>query len=85
MDDQQRLLRVDAIKTRMGIGRSKIYSSVKDGTLPEPIHIGSRVSVWPSGEIDAIIAARVAGRSDADIRALVAALHRRRAGMAEGA
>ena len=40
-----------------------------------PVQIGQRSVGWPSDEVLAINQARIAGKSDADIRALVNQLH----------
>jgi len=61
-----------------GYARPTLYARVKAGLLPPPIKIGLRASAWPADEIAAINQARIAGRSDDDIRELVAALTSRR-------
>jgi prophage regulatory protein len=42
--------------------------------FPKPIKLSARAAGWPLHEIDALVAARVAGRSDNEIRALVTRL-----------
>ena len=54
------LLRLPAVCSRLGIGRSAIYDLVKRGELCQPVKLGQRVSVWPASAIDAFIAARIA-------------------------
>lgn len=60
-----------------GLAPSTIYRDIKRGTFPKPVKIGA-VSAWPSTEVEAMVAARIAGKSDEEIRALVADLHRQR-------
>ena len=47
--------------------------------------IGPNTVAWPAAEIDALIAARVAGADDAAVRELVARLHAERTAGAEAA
>lgn len=61
-----------------GLAPSTIYRDVKRGTFPKPVKIGT-VSVWPEREVQAVLNARIAGKSDDEIRALVADLQRQRA------
>lgn len=70
----QALLRLPQIKARTGRGRSSIYADIRAGLFTAPVPIGARAVGWPSSEVDALIAARIAGKSDAEIRALVAEL-----------
>ncbi len=74
------LLRLDTVLDRMGRpARTGLYKQIRDGAFPKPVNIGKRAVAWPSHEIDAVIAARIAGKSDADLRLLVASLTERRA------
>lgn len=43
-------LRRDAVCTRVGLSRSKIYSLIATGRFPRPIKLGVR-SVWSSAEL----------------------------------
>lgn len=72
------VLRVPAVMQATGYARPTLYARVRAGLLTPPIKIGLRASGWPADEIAAINKARIAGRSDADIRELVAALTIRR-------
>ena len=65
------LIRLPKVKSKTGYCGSTVYANVTDQTLTPPIKIGPRASAWPEYEIDAIIAARIAGKSDDDIRELV--------------
>lgn len=64
-----------------GISKSLVYMLIGDNLLPKPIKIaGGRPSRWLKSELDAILAAQIAGKSKDDIRALVADLHAKRGG-----
>jgi prophage regulatory protein len=54
--------------------RSAIYADVKSRLLTRPVRLGERSVGWPLHEIDAIISARIAGKSASEIRKLVAEL-----------
>jgi prophage regulatory protein len=70
----QTILRLPAVKAESGYGRSTIYLRINEGLWPKPVRLGARAVGWPAGEVAAINAARIAGKSDDEIRALVAKL-----------
>ena len=70
----QTLLRLPNVKDRTGRGRSSIYGDIRLGLFVSPVSIGARSVGWPSGEVDALITARIAGKNDEEIRALVVKL-----------
>lgn len=57
---------------------ASVYNDIRDGKFTAGVAIGQRAKGWPDYEVDAIISARIAGRSDAEIRALVKVLHAKR-------
>jgi len=70
-----RILRITPLKVKMGLGSSStVYAHVEDGVLTPPVKIGLRASGWPEHEVDAINAARIAGKSNDEIRELVKSL-----------
>lgn len=69
-------------QARRGTGHDKFYREIGEGLWTKPILIGTR-AYWPSTESDALLAARIAGKSDPQIRALVAELHAKRAQVPE--
>jgi prophage regulatory protein len=75
-ENQERIsiLRVKQVMSRTGNAKSTLYLRIQEGTLPKPVSIGPRAVGWPSDEIDEIIAARIAGKTDEDILVLVAKL-----------
>lgn len=77
-----RLIRLPQVAAAMAQRTTAIYQDVKDGVLPRPIHKG-RSSFWVESEIAAVNAARIAGRTEDEIRALVSELVAQRGQMAE--
>ncbi len=73
------LLRLPAVMNATGLSRSTLYLRIKQQLLPPPVKIGERCAAWPSHEIEAINAARIAGKPDEEIRELVNQLQQQRA------
>jgi len=59
---------------KRGRSRSAHYLDIQQGLFTSPVSIGARAVGWPEHEVDAINAARIAGNTDAEIRALVTQL-----------
>jgi len=77
-----RILRIDDTLDRTGDTRSPLYDKVAKGLFTKPVKVGERAAGFPEHEVDALIAARVAGASADQIRRLVEKLHEQRtAGM----
>ncbi len=78
-----RILRPTETLNRTGDTRSPHYDKVAKGLFTKPIKIGGvRAAGWPEHEVEALIAARVAGASVDQIKRLVEKLHEQRtAGM----
>ena len=68
------ILRLPAVKSESGYSRSTIYLRVSQGLWPKPVRLGDRAVGWPAAEVAALNAARIAGKSDDEIRALVTRL-----------
>ncbi len=68
------ILRIPAVKTQSGLSRSTIYLRIAQGLWTKPVSLGARAVGWPSDEVAAINAARIAGKDDEEVRALVAKL-----------
>jgi prophage regulatory protein len=58
------------------------YNDIRAGLLTTGVAIGQRSKGWPDYEIQAIANARVAGKSDDQIRELVKMLHAKRSELA---
>jgi prophage regulatory protein len=65
------ILRTPAVIKRRGTSRSAHYADVKAGLFVKPVAIGLRARGTPEDEVDALIAATIAGKSDDEKRALV--------------
>ena len=70
----QTILRLPAVKSACGLSRSTVYLRISQGLWPKPVSLGARAVGWPAGEIAALNAARIAGKTDNEIRVLVAML-----------
>ena len=68
------ILRIPAVKSESGLSRSTIYLRIAQGLWTKPVNLGARAVGWPSDEVAAINAARIAGKTDEEVRALVAKL-----------
>ena len=74
-----RLLRISATLERTGDTRTPLYDRISKGLFTKPVKVGGRRAAgWPEREVEAIVAARVAGAPDEEVRRLVQALHRDR-------
>ena len=73
------IVRRKQVQAESGYSRSTIYLRISQGLWPKPVRLGARAVGWPASEVTAINAARIAGKSDDDIRALVTALEAARA------
>jgi prophage regulatory protein len=72
------ILRMPAVKSESGLSRSTIYLRVSQGLWTKPVSLGARAVGWPSDEVEKLIAARIAGITDDEIRALVTKLEANR-------
>ena len=68
------ILRLPAVKAETGVSRSTHYLRITQGLFTKPVSLGARAVGWPSSEVAALNAARIAGKSNEEIRALVAKL-----------
>ena len=68
------ILRFPAVKAETGHSHSTHYLRISQGLFTKPVSLGARAVGWPSNEVAAINAARIAGKTDDEIRALVAKL-----------
>lgn len=65
------LLRFNTVKAKTGYPRSTLYYQISKGTFPTPVKLGERAVGWLAAEVDAVIQARVSGKADTEIRALI--------------
>ena len=70
--------RMPAVLLETVSSHASIYNAIKAGLFTKPVRIGQRAVGWPSDEVGAINAARIAGLSYPEIRDVVAELHAKR-------
>ena len=68
------ILRLPLVLHERGRSRSAHYLDIKHGLFTRPVAIGARSVGWPEHEVTAINGARIAGKADEEIRALVVQL-----------
>ena len=68
------IFRLPAVKAESGYSRSTIYLRISQGLWTKPVSLGARAVGWPEDEVAALNAARIAGKADEEIRALVVKL-----------
>ncbi len=81
----QRIQRILEVLRIRGRSRSSHYNDIQDGLFTHQVQIGPRAVGWPDNEVAAINAARIAGKSDEEIRALVVKLEAARKSADRGA
>jgi len=73
------ILRMTAVLAETGLGsHATIYGDIHAGLFTVPVQISERAVGWPDTEVRAILAARIAGKTDDQIRDLVTKLHQAR-------
>jgi prophage regulatory protein len=68
------ILRLPAVIRERGRSRSAHYLDIQQGLFTRPVAIGLRAVGWPADEVAALNAARIAGKTDEEVRALVVKL-----------
>jgi prophage regulatory protein len=77
------ILRLPEVKRVLGHrADASVYNAIRVGLFTNGVAIGQRAKGWPDYEVDAINAARVAGKSESELRDLVKALHAKRSELA---
>ena len=77
----RRLMRLPIVLDHRGVEKSQHYADIQNGLFTKPVKIGPRASAWPEDEVAALNAARIAGWTDDEIRALVLKLEAARKNM----
>jgi prophage regulatory protein len=71
--------RIETCKQYAGYrSTASVYNNIRDGLWTDPVKIGRRSVGWPAGDVQAINKARIAGKSDSELRELVTRLHANR-------
>lgn len=68
------ILRLPAVLRERGRSRSSHYLDIQQGLYTQPVIIGLRAVGWPVNEVATLNAARIAGKTDKEIRELVTRL-----------
>ncbi len=68
------ILRFPSVKAETGHSHSTHYQQIAQGLFTKPVKLGPRAVGWPASEVSALNAARISGKSDQEIRALVVKL-----------
>ena len=77
------ILRLPSVKAASGYPRSTLYLRISQGLWTKPVRIGVRAVGWPAEEVATLNAARIAGKTEEEIKVLVIKLEsaRKTAGM----
>ena len=65
------ILRMQSVCKCTGLCKSTIYNLIKAECFIPPVAISERAVGWPDFEVDAVNAARIAEKTEDEIRALV--------------
>lgn len=57
----ERLLRMQDVESYTGLKRSSIYRAIEAGSFPKQVRLGARAVGFPASQVQAWIAARIAG------------------------
>jgi prophage regulatory protein len=68
----------DACRQLGGMGLSTLYAHIDRGMFPKPVALSRRFVVFPQEDVTAIINARLAGKTDEDVRQLVSEIMEKR-------
>jgi prophage regulatory protein len=74
------LLRLPAVLKARGRSRSSHYTDIKKGLFTRQVNLGVHCVGWPEHEVIALNRARIAGKGEEEIRALVKQLEDQRGG-----
>ena len=72
------ILRINEAATARGRKPSTHWADCEDGLCTRAVHTGPNTVGWPSSELAALNRARIAGKSEDEIRELVKLLHAKR-------
>lgn len=68
------ILRLPAVLRERARSRSAHYLDIQQGLFTRPVQIGLRAVGWPAAEVATLNVARIAGKTDDEIRDLVTKL-----------
>ena len=73
-----RIFRLPQVILNTGLARSTVYLRIEQGLLPKPVSLGGKAVGWPASEISQINGARIAGKSNEEIKRVVDELENQR-------
>lgn len=79
-----KLLKRSATEQKAAKKTSTLYAEISAGLFPPPVRIGKRSVAWLESEVDAVIAARISGCGDDQIRILIRLLVDKRSSAMNG-
>lgn len=85
MMTQKLFFRAREAQDHTALARSTFYAYIAKGLLPPPIKVGDRASAWLVSEIVALNKARILGKTNEEIKALVISLVEARSRMEDDA
>jgi prophage regulatory protein len=65
------LIRSNEVHKILALGRTAVDCGIADGVIPPRISIGKRAAGFLKHELEVVIVARAAGRTDSEIKGLV--------------
>lgn len=65
------LIKITAVAAADSTSASSVRRAVADGTLPPPLKLSTKCTRWVASEVEAVLAARIAGKTADEIRLLV--------------
>lgn len=68
------ILRLPSVIKQSGLSRSNIYLRIQNGLWTSPVSLGGRCVGWPVHEVNQLNLARIQGKSDEEVFALVISL-----------
>jgi prophage regulatory protein len=68
------ILRKPELTAAIGRSNSSLYLDIKAGLFTPGVKLSTRAVGWPADEVRAIMSARIAGKTDGEIKSLVGSL-----------
>ncbi len=68
------IVKQPALLKQFAFSKSTLFNQIKQGLMPSSIPLGNRAIGYLQHELDAVLQARIAGQSPAQIKALVTSL-----------
>jgi prophage regulatory protein len=68
------MLERTVVLKKSAVAKTTHQNQINQGLMTPPVLVGARRVAWPEYEIDEILKARIAGKSDFEIKALVTKL-----------